>query len=160
MRRAREKAKQKALLKKQQQQLEELPEVATVPVQEPLSNIAIAIDPTYSSRRTELQDVPSKCFCLLLVFRFLTISYVLTDYMLQILLLLFHRHWMMFLRICQSRDSDATISRTRKKSQRLPIVFHRFLKYSNNFLCNIVIIIFIILWLNFVYLILYCRLYC
>lgn len=58
LRRAREKAKQKALLKKQQQQqLEELPEVATVPIQEPLSNIAIAIDPTYSSRRTELQDV-------------------------------------------------------------------------------------------------------
>lgn len=74
MRRAREKAKQKALLKKQQQQLEELPEVATVSAQEPLSNIAIAIDPTYSSRRTELQDVPCKCFCLLLVFRFLTIS--------------------------------------------------------------------------------------
>lgn len=59
MRRAREKARQKALLRKQQQQhLEEFPEVA--PVQEPLSNIAIAIDPTYSSRRTELQDIPCK----------------------------------------------------------------------------------------------------
>lgn len=62
MRRAREKARQKALLKKQQQQqhqLEESPEVMA-PTQEPLSNIAIAIDPTYSSRRTELQDVPCK----------------------------------------------------------------------------------------------------
>lgn len=57
MRRAREKAKQKALLKKQQ--LEELSEVVS-PVQEPLSNIAIAIDPTYSSRRTELQDISCK----------------------------------------------------------------------------------------------------
>lgn len=57
LRRAREKAKQKALLKKQQQQLEESSEVMA-PIQEPLSNIAIAIDPTYSSRRTELQDVP------------------------------------------------------------------------------------------------------
>ncbi|XP_001945945.1 coiled-coil domain-containing protein 50 isoform X1 [Acyrthosiphon pisum] len=54
MRRAREKAKQKALLKKQQQ-LEESSEVVST-TQEPLSNIAIAIDPTYSSRRTELQD--------------------------------------------------------------------------------------------------------
>lgn len=60
MRRAREKAKQKALLKKQQQQLDESPEVM-IPTQEPLSNIAIAIDPTYSSRKTELQDVPCKC---------------------------------------------------------------------------------------------------
>lgn len=59
MRRAREKARQKALLKKQQQQLEESPEVMP-PTQEPLSNIAIAIDPTYSSRRTELQEVPCK----------------------------------------------------------------------------------------------------
>lgn len=60
LRRAREKAKQKALLRKQQQQHleEELIEVA--PVQEPLSNIAIAIDPTYNSRRTELQDIPCK----------------------------------------------------------------------------------------------------
>lgn len=56
MRRAREKAKQKALLKKQ---LESSPEVVA-PTQEPLSNIAIAIDPTYSSRRTDLQDVPCK----------------------------------------------------------------------------------------------------
>lgn len=60
LRRAREKAKQKALLKKQQQQFEELPEVAT-PNQELLSNIAIAIDPTYSSRRTEIQEIPCKC---------------------------------------------------------------------------------------------------
>ncbi|XP_025422283.1 coiled-coil domain-containing protein 50 [Sipha flava] len=57
LRRAREKAKQKALLKKQQQQLDESSEIM-VPTQEPLSNIAIAIDPTYSSRRTELQDIP------------------------------------------------------------------------------------------------------
>jgi len=57
LRRAREKSKQKALLKKQQQQLEELPEVVA-PTQKPISNIAIAIDPTYSSRRIELQDVP------------------------------------------------------------------------------------------------------
>jgi len=57
LRRAREKSRQKALLKKQQQQSEELPEVVA-PTQKPLSNIAIAIDPTYSSRRTELQDVP------------------------------------------------------------------------------------------------------
>lgn len=56
LRRAREKSRQKALLKKQQQ-LEELPEVVA-PTQKPISNIAIAIDPTYSSRRTELQDVP------------------------------------------------------------------------------------------------------
>ncbi|XP_027846703.1 coiled-coil domain-containing protein 50 [Aphis gossypii] len=55
LRRAREKAKQKALLKKQQQ-LEESSEVVSS-TQEPLSNIAIAIDPTYSSRRTELQDI-------------------------------------------------------------------------------------------------------
>lgn len=55
MRRAREKAKQKALLKKQQQQLEEISEAVT-PIQEPLSNIAIAIDPTYNSRKTELQQ--------------------------------------------------------------------------------------------------------
>jgi len=54
LRRAREKAKQKALLKKQQQ-LEESTEFVA-PIQEPLSNIAIAIDPTYSSRRTELLD--------------------------------------------------------------------------------------------------------
>ncbi|VVC43240.1 Coiled-coil domain-containing protein 50, N-terminal [Cinara cedri] len=54
LRRAREKAKQKALLKKQQQ-LEELPET-TASMQVPLSNIAIAIDPTYNSRRTELQQ--------------------------------------------------------------------------------------------------------
>ncbi|XP_022161369.1 coiled-coil domain-containing protein 50 [Myzus persicae] len=54
LRRAREKAKQKALLKKQQH-LEELSEVVST-TQEPISNIAIAIDPTYSSRRTELQD--------------------------------------------------------------------------------------------------------
>jgi hypothetical protein len=60
LRRAREKAKQKALLKKQQQQLDESSEIM-VPTQEPLSNIAIAIDPTYSSRRTELQDIPCKC---------------------------------------------------------------------------------------------------
>lgn len=63
MRRAREKAKQKALLKKQQQQqhLEELPEVSVGPAQESLSNIAIAIDPTYSSRKSELQqDIPCK----------------------------------------------------------------------------------------------------
>lgn len=60
LKRAREKAKQKALLKKQQQQsLEESPEVMTLS-QEPLSNIAIAIDPTYNSRRTELQDIPCK----------------------------------------------------------------------------------------------------
>jgi len=59
MRRAREKAKQKALLKKQQQ-LEESSEVVST-TQEPLSNIAIAIDPTYSSRRTELQDNFCKC---------------------------------------------------------------------------------------------------
>jgi len=58
LKRAREKSRQKALLKKQQQ-LEQLPEVVT-PIQNPLSNIAIAIDPTYSSRRTELQDVPRK----------------------------------------------------------------------------------------------------
>lgn len=61
MRRAREKAKQKALLRKQQQQhLEEFPEVVAPVQEEPLSNIAIAIDPTYSSRRTELQDIPCK----------------------------------------------------------------------------------------------------
>ncbi|KAL5240776.1 hypothetical protein ACI65C_008186 [Semiaphis heraclei] len=54
LRRAREKAKQKALLKKQQQ-LEETTEFVST-TQEPLSNIAIAIDPTYTSRRTELQD--------------------------------------------------------------------------------------------------------
>jgi len=59
LRRAREKSRQKALLKKQQQQLEELPEVVA-PIQKPISNIAIAIDPTYNSRRTELQDVPCK----------------------------------------------------------------------------------------------------
>jgi len=60
LRRAREKAKQKALLKKQQQ-LEESTEVIST-TQEPLSNIAIAIDPTYSSRRTELQENFCKCF--------------------------------------------------------------------------------------------------
>jgi hypothetical protein len=54
LRRARDKAKQKALLKKQQQ-LEESSEVVST-TQEPLSNIAIAIDPTYSSRKTELKD--------------------------------------------------------------------------------------------------------
>ncbi|XP_050443390.1 coiled-coil domain-containing protein 50 [Adelges cooleyi] len=61
LKRAREKAKQKALLKKQQQQqLEELPEnTAPVVSQEPLSNIAIAIDPTYNQRRAEKQyDAP------------------------------------------------------------------------------------------------------
>lgn len=58
MKRAREKAKQKALLKKQ---LESSPEVVA-PTQEPISNIAIAIDPTYSSRRTDISDVPCKYF--------------------------------------------------------------------------------------------------
>lgn len=58
LKRAREKAKQKALLKKQQQQLVEEPLEVMIPSQEPLSNIAIAIDPTYNSRRTELQDIP------------------------------------------------------------------------------------------------------
>lgn len=80
MRRAREKARQKALLKKQQQQLEESPEVM-IPTQEPLSNIAIAIDPTYSSRRTELQEVPCKyhkqsSLCILIYSNFLTINFI------------------------------------------------------------------------------------
>lgn len=62
LRRAREKAKQKALLKKQQQLEESTKVVIPPPTTEPLSNIAIAIDPTYSSRRTELKDVPCKWF--------------------------------------------------------------------------------------------------
>jgi len=47
-------------LLKKQQQLEESTDVVST-TQEPLSNIAIAIDPTYSSRRTELQDNFCKC---------------------------------------------------------------------------------------------------
>jgi len=41
--------------------MEESSEVVSSTTQEPLSNIAIAIDPTYSSRRTELQDISCKC---------------------------------------------------------------------------------------------------
>lgn len=62
LRRAREKAKQKALLRKQQQQSEELPESTSSIQPESLSNIAIAIDPTYSPRKIETYEASSKHF--------------------------------------------------------------------------------------------------
>ncbi|XP_050534242.1 coiled-coil domain-containing protein 50 isoform X2 [Daktulosphaira vitifoliae] len=58
LRRAREKAKQKALLRKYQQ-LEKLPESESPVQPESLSNIAIAIDPTYSPRNLEAYEAPT-----------------------------------------------------------------------------------------------------